>query len=180
MRFTVCSISEVISALVNCSFRTGSFPDELKIAKVCPIFKGGASNIFSNYRPISILQCFSKNFEKNAFTRLEKYINVNNILLNNQYGFRSKHSSYMALLDMYNRVTDSIDNHEVSVGIFIDLSKAFDTLDHSLLLQKLYHYSIRGIALQWFREYLLKRKQSVEYNDCTSSLANITCGVPQG
>jgi len=137
MKLTILNISEVFSALINCSFRTGYFPNQLKISKACPIFKGGANDTFSNYRPKFVLPCFSKIFEKAAYNRIQSYVNINNITMNDQYGFRRDHSAYMAILDMYNHITESIDDHTVSSGIFIDLSKAFDTLNHELLLVKL-------------------------------------------
>ena len=180
MKECIVSIADVLSYIINLSFSCGQFPDELKIAKVCPVFKGGLKTSFINYRPISVLPSFSKNFEKIMYNRLESYIQSNNILINNQYGFRSAHSTYMAMLDMVNKVSESIDNHEVSIGIFIDLSKAFDTLNHGVLLGKLEHYGIRGIPLLWFSDYLTNRKQCVCFNGAVSCMRPITCGVPQG
>ena len=173
-------IAEPISAILNSSMTSGIFPDDLKIAKVCPIFKAGPKNECSNYRPISVLSSFSKIFEKAVYTRLENYINYNNILSSKQYGFRSKYSTYMAMLDMCNNITDSVDNKLFSVGIFIDLAKAFDTINHKILLTKLEHYGIRGITLQWFSDYLSNRKQYVSVSNVNSNYADITCGVPQG
>ena len=180
MKQCINEIAAPLVALVNCSFRSGQFPDELKIAKVCPIFKSGDKNIFSNYRPISVLPSFSKIFEKAMFNRLLNYLNINNSLAKNQYGFRPKHSTYMAIQDMYDKISKSLDDREVSIGIFIDLSKAFDTLNHSILLKKLEHYGIRGVSLNWFIDYLSHRKQYVRYNETSSSSLIISCGVPQG
>ena len=180
MRSTIQYTADVLSSLINCSFRSGNFPDQLKIAKVCPIFKGGSLNIFSNYRPISVLPCFSKIFEKVAYIRIEKYLSSNKIIIDNQYGFRANHSSYMAILEMYNRISKSIDDHKVSAGVFIDLSKAFDTINHERLFDKLEHYGFRGLSLQWLKDYLSNRKQYVFFNNHSSSIQNITCGVPQG
>ena len=176
----ISAIANPMAALINCSFRTGRFPDSLKIAKICPIFKSGCENEFSNYRPISILPSFSKIYEKIAYNRLENFVLSNETLTNCQYGFRSKHSTFMALLDMYNKVSESIDLGNFTIGIFIDLSKAFDTIDHGILCHKLEHYGVRGIALEWFRDYLNSRKQCVSFNNVFSGFKEITCGVPQG
>ena len=127
-----------------------------------------------------MLPSFSKIFEKIACKRLEAYINSKNILEKNQFGFRRIAFYYMAILDMYDKISESIDKHEVSIGIFIDLSKAFDTINHKILIDKLEHYGIRGVPLHWFRDYLSNRKQYVYYNNTASSLQAITCGVPQG
>jgi hypothetical protein len=180
MKDCIVQIAEVLSHIINFSFSSGIFPNELKIAKVCPIFKNGSKNLFSNYRPISVLPSFSKIFEKIAYNRLESYVKSKNIIKNNQYGFRSNHSTYMAILDMYEKISESIDKHEVSIGVFIDLSKAFDTINHEILLRKLEHYGIRGLPLQWFKDYLTNRKQFVCYKNVSSCLQTIACGVSQG
>jgi len=169
-----------LAEIINCSFRNGMFPDELKIAKVCPVFKNGAQNIFSNYRPISLLPNFSKIFEKVMYCRLESYVVSKNILSSSQYGFRHNHSTYMALLDMYNKISSATDDKDYAIGIFIDLSKAFDTLNHKILISKLQYYGIRGVPLLWFQSYLSNRQQYVFYNNVSSSVKNVTCGVPQG
>ena len=180
MKSSIIYIAEPISKIVNQSFQKGTCPDKLKIAKICPIFKSGEKNIFSNYRPISILPSFSKIFEKAMSNRLMSFFESKNILIDNQFGFRKKRSTYMALLEMYENVSSAIDNQEFSVGIFIDLSKAFDTINHSILIEKLHYYGIRGTALDWFRSYLQLRSQYVYLNGVQSSMLSVTCGVPQG
>ena len=115
------------------------------------------------------------------YTRLNSFLEMNDILLGNQFGFRRSHSSYMALKIMVNEITRSIDNGAHVVGIFFFyFSKAFDTVTHTALLKNLYHHGIRGNALQWFESYLSGHQQSVTYNGYTSSTKYITCGVPQG
>lgn len=177
---SITCIAEPISAIINSSFRSGIFPDSLKIAKVCPIHKSGDKDLFTNYRPISILPSFSKIFEKAMFNRLSSYLEKNLILVNNQYGFRKNHSTYMAVMDMYNKISMAIDENEFAVGIFIDLSKAFDTLNHEILLKKLELYGVRGIVLSWFRSYLTNRQQYVNMNDISSTRMPVNCGAPQG
>ena len=151
MKTSILHIAEPISRLINSSFSNGIFPNCLKIAKVCPIYKSSAKNSFANYRPISILPSFSKIYEKAVATRLMCFLEAKRILIDNQYGFRPKRSTYMALMQMYDKISTAIDNNEYSVGIFIDLSKAFDTLNDEILLKKLENYGIRGITLKWFK-----------------------------
>ena len=180
MKSSIRYIAEPISRLINSSFSNGIFPNCLKVAKVCPIYKSGAKNTFTNYRPISILPSFSKIYEKAVSLRLMTFLEAKCNIIDNQYGFRSKRSTYMALMQMYDKISSAIDNNEYSVGIFIDLSKAFDTLNHKILLKKLENYGIRGIALKWFHNYLQDRKQYVFLNGISSTLKSIVCGVPQG
>ena len=107
---------------------------------------------------------------------LEKFM----ILRDNQYGFRKNHSTSLALVDLYDKISSAIDRKETSVGIFLDLSKAFDTVNHNILFDKLEHYGIRGLPLQWIKSYLSNRLQFVQFNDHCSTPKSITCGVPQG
>jgi len=180
MKSTIASVAGPLSLIINSSFRTGIYPDLLKVAKVHPIHKSGEKDIFSNYRPISILPSFSKIFEKAVCNRLLSFLDKNNVLSKNQYGFRKNHSTYMAIIDIYDKISAAIDRGEFAVGIFIDLSKAFDVLDHDILLDKLEYYGVRGVALSWFCSYLKDRSQFVFLNDMSSFSQTITCGVPQG
>ena len=152
----------------------------MKLAKVIPLFKSGDNNIYKNYRPVSILPAFSKILEKVVYNRLIDYLTKLNILNKNQYGFRQKHSTAMAILDFVEKIHSAIDNGEYSIGIFLDLAKAFDTVNHKILLNKLEHYGIRGIPHLWFKNYLSNRKQYVHFKGVDSEMSDIICGVPQG
>ena len=166
--------------LLNLSLSQGVFPDELKIAKVIPIFKNGDNMLVNNYRPISILPVFSKIFEQIMYNRLLAFINHNNLLYKYQFGFRKGYSTNMALIVLMDKILNAIDNGEVVLGVFLDLSQAFSTINHDILFSKLYKYGVRSITLDWFKSYLSNRKQYVYFNNCTSSKENLVCGVPQG
>ena len=154
-------------------------PDEMKIARVIPLYKSGAHNVFTNYRPVSVLPAFSKFLEKNMYKCFLAFLDRHKILSDTQFGFRKNHSTSYALTKLYDKISCAIDNTEITVGVFIDLSKAFDTVDHNILLEKLEHYGNRGLALNWFRSYLSNRQQYVEFNSLCSSRRQIRCGVPQ-
>ena len=134
-----------LSKVFNISLNLSQFPDTLKIAKIISIHKSEDKKSDGNYRPISVLLYFSKIGEKLMYNRLLTYLN--DILVQNQYGFRAKHSTYMALLQLADDISNELDLKNNSIGTFIDLSKAFDTIDHALLIKKLLYYGIRGIAL---------------------------------
>ena len=152
----------------------------MKLAKVIPLFKKGCPLTSSNYRPISLLSVFSKIAEKVMYERLYKFLEKHEILYTLQFGFRASHSINHALVSLTEAIKNSLDNRKFGCGIFIDLQKAFDTVNHNILLMKLEHYGIRGTALDWFKSYLSDRKQYVSVNGSNSSHLNITCGVPQG
>jgi len=173
-------IANQLAQIINQSFATGAVPNKLKIARVIPIFKNGDKSLLVNYRPISILPAISKVFEKAVLTRLKSYLEHNSILDRSQHGFRSSHNVTTAITDALNFVTRALDNNEFCVATFLDISKAFDSIDHDILLQKLFHYGIRGIALSWFRSYLSNRFQYVAVNGINSAFLPIDCGVPQG
>ena len=160
---TIASISSPLTRIFNLSITSGMVPVELKISRVVPLFKAGHKSIFSNYRPISVLPPFSKILEKLLYNRLIGYLSEYNILSYNQFGFRKNHSTEYALALLYDKISCSIDNNEVTVGVFIDLSKAFDTVNHQILLDKLQHYCIRGIAFDWFSYCLKNRQQFVQF-----------------
>ena len=176
-------IHEIIKPLTdifNLSLSKGKVPEQLKIAKVIPIYKKDNAEIFSNYRPVSVLPCFSKILERLVFNRCIDYINKNTILNKKQFGFRPKHSTYMAITELVDKIVHAVEKNESTVGIFLDLSKAFDTINHEILLYKLEHYGFRGIVIDWFKSYLSNRKQFVRYQMKDSDHKTIKCGVPQG
>jgi hypothetical protein len=175
------TISSILSKILNISFQTGTYPDSLKTVKVVPIFKNKGSPLeVSNYRPISLLSNIDKIFEKAVKKRIISFLDHNNIICDKQFGFRSKHSTNHALISLTETIRKQLDSGNFSCGVFIDLQKAFDTVDHQILLGKLGHYGIRGIANSWFRSYLHQRKQFVSVSGCQSLLKNIIHGVPQG
>ena len=172
-------ISSALVILINESFTTGIFPDKYKVVKVIALHKKGASDNLSNYRPVFLLSIFSKIFEKIMYKRLYKFLEINEILHPLQFAFRKNHSTYHTLISMTETIKKTIDSGHFGCGICIDLKKAFDTVNHSVLLKKLDHYGVRGIPLQWFDSYLAKRQQYVSINGCTSDKL-ITHGVLQG
>ena len=176
-------INEIISPLsyiLNQSLFRGKVPQKMKIAKVIPIFKKGQKDSLNNYRPISLLTSISKVLERLVYVRSLKFLVNCNILSDSQFGFRKRHSTTHALLTFIDKVAHAIDDAKHTIGIFLDFSKAFDTIDHEILLYKLNHYGIRGRALDWFRDYLTERKQFVSINGHDSELKLISCGVPHG
>jgi hypothetical protein len=180
IKHVISKIAFPLSLVFNQSFYTGIFPEKLKHAKVTPIFKNDDKLIINNYRPISVLPIFSKILEKLMHTRITAFISKYNILYENQYGFREKHSTHLAMINMIDQISEEMDAGNYSIGIFLDLSKAFDTIDHNILLQKLEIYGIRGIALQWLSSYLANRSQCVVIGDTVSAPSTVKCGVPQG
>ena len=173
-------ISDILSRTINQSLLTGVFPDKLKIAKVLPLFKKDNPYIFDNYRPISLLPSISKVFEKVVFKQVYEYFQANKLLYKSQYGFRIDHSTELASLELCDRLLKHMDEGKLPITIFLDLSKAFDTLDHEILLNKLHYYGIRNNSLNWFQSYLTDRKQYIQYDETSSEMLKIHTGVPQG
>ena len=174
------SINSPLVHICNLSLQQGLFPNELKIANVLPLFKACDPCVFNNYRPVSLLCVLSKVYEKMMYNRLIIFLENYDILFENQFGFKKLNSSYMALMVLTGKLIKSLENGEFVIGVYLNFSKAFDTVDHEILLSKLSHYGIRGNSLIWFQSYLSNRKQYVTYNGVSSRLNNITCGVPQG
>ena len=137
--------------------------------------------MFKNYRPVSVLPVFfSKILERLMYNRVITFINKHDILYKYQFGFKKGHSTYMPLTIIFEKTVEALEHHEHVVVLYIDLAKAFDTVDHKILLNKLSHYGIRGKALSWFENYLNERQQFVKYNNVQSQSKSIICGVPQG
>ena len=145
-----------------------------------PIYKADDPSHFTNYRPISLLSNFSKFFEKVLYNRMIKFSEQFNILYHCQFGFRKNYSTSHALIHLINRISSAIDQCETTVGVLLDFSKAFDTLDHQILFTKLEDYGIRDVALQWIKSYFSCLQQFVQINQTCSSMQTVKCGVPQG
>ena len=167
--------------LINCSQRTGIFPESAKLAKVIPVYKNkGDKHIFGNYRPVALLPIFSKIMERLIYDKVFDFLVRCDILFESQYGFRSGHNTTHATLNFVNVIEDAIESNNYAIGVFCDLSKAFDTLNHEILLTKLQHYGIRNTEWKWFQSYLQGRCQYVDLNGYKSSKAPLETGVPQG
>ncbi|XP_057308170.1 uncharacterized protein LOC130646052 [Hydractinia symbiolongicarpus] len=172
-------ISKPLSHIINLSINTSTVPSAWKVAKVAPIFKSGDSSLLKNYRPISILPVLSKILEKAIHNELVNYLEKEKLLNDCQYGFRSKRSTKLASTLFCDSIRRKIDGGKLVGAVYIDLSKAFDTIGHSLLLNKLRTYGIKGKELAWFTDYFFNRSQLVDINNIRSSYEPIYCCVPQ-
>ena len=180
LKLSANELSIPLSDICNSSFREGSFPNKNKLAKIIPVHKKGSTKDVNNYRPISLLSIFGKIMEKLMATRLTNYLEIHNIIYENQFGFRAGFSTTHSLISITETIKKNLDEKKYGCGVFIDLKKAFDTVNHEILLYKLEHYGIRDTSLEWFRSYLTDRKQYVYLNGVDSDVNNVTCGVPQG
>jgi exonuclease III len=173
-------ISKPLTLIANQMINTGIFPDRLKLAKITPIFKKGDPHECGNYRPISILPTISKVFEKIILSQLNNYFDINNLHFNSQYGFRKKRSTELAALELIDTLSLKMDQNKTPISIFLDLSKAFDSLHHNILLTKLKHYGITQNSLTLITNYLSNRQQYTHINGSSSHKKTLTTGVPQG
>ena len=173
-------IAKPLTFIINQTLRTGCYPDKLKIARLRPLYKKGDKQGIENYRPISILPSVSKNFEKIIHAQLVNYFDQNKLLSDTQYGYRSGCSTEFASMELSDRIYNYLGNCQIPFAVFLDLSKAFDTLDNNILLHKLDHYGIRGVAKQLFGSYITNRQQFVQINDIRSKVITTNIGVPQG
>ena len=169
-----------LTFLINQSISRGYFPEELKLARVTPIFKSGDPMEVKNYRPVSVLNVFSKIFEKIMHDKLYNFWTKHQVLYDLQFGFRKTYNTTNALILLVDKIVTAIEKGDYVIGTFIDLSKAFDCVNHSILLEKLYKNGIRGPAYEWFESYLGNRHQYVRYREVDSMKMNVLCGVPQG
>ena len=174
------AIVEPLTVIINQMINTGIYPDLLKISKVIPLYKKDDKTVLSNYRPISLLPSISKNFEKVIHLQLSEYLENNKLISPNQYGFRKKHSTEFASLHLVDHLNYEIDMGRTPLNIYLDLSKAFDTLNHDILLSKLKYYGVSGISHNLLLTYLSNRKQFVQFESSKSDLLSINQGVPQG
>ena len=173
-------VTKPLTLIINQMITTGIFPQKLKEARVIPLYKKNENFLIENYRPVSILPPFSKVAERVMHDQLYNHFHTLKLFYASQYGFRTLHSTELATLELIDRITNSMDAGEVPINIYIDLSKAFDTLDHHILLTKLQYYGVHGNSLSLFQSYLNNRKQSVYLNDICSQQLCISTGVPQG
>ena len=179
LKIVMPQLTKPLVYICNMSLQEGLFPQEFKRANVVPLYKKENSMLFTNYRPVSLLCILSKVFERIMYDRVIDYPEEYRILFEYQFGFRKRHSTYLALMVLMDKLIKSIENGN-HVGVFLDFSKAFDTVDHSILLFKLEHYGIRGSALKSLKNYLSNRMQSVTYHNEKSALKELQCVVPQG
>ncbi|CAH1256204.1 ACSS3 [Branchiostoma lanceolatum] len=178
--FVTQEIAPSLTTIINASIQTSEFPEDWKKARLSPIHKAGDRDAPNNYRPISILPAVSKILERAVHTQLYDYMTTNNILSEVQSGFRPGHSTQTAVHLLTERWYKAMNEGELTGAVFIDLSKAFDTLDHTILLQKMSRYGIQGPALDWFKSYLTGRKHCTSINGATSEFHQVKYGVPQG
>ena len=180
LKLAVPYVSKSIAQLLNISTRNSIFPESEKTARVTPIFKEGDKSEPTNYRPISVLPVLTRLFEKLIFNQLFEYLNENNLLSQEQSGFRALHFTVSCLFKSTDDWYSAFDNSEMVGATFIDLRKAFDTVDHSLLCGKLERYGVRNDELRWFVSYLAGRKQFCRVNGTDSQVNAVNIGVPQG
>lgn len=173
-------IAEPLAAIINTSLTTGIVPDDWKFAAVVPIHKGGDTDSPNNFRPISLLPVFSKILERVVNKRLVDYIESNNFLSPNQFGFRKKRSTEDAVKLLTDHIVQNLDDGSACVGVFLDIAKAFDTVSIPILLKRLENIGVRGIALDWFASYLTGRQQCLKIDSRVSSPGKLSFGVPQG
>ena len=173
-------ICKTLAVIFNLSFSSGVYPDLLKLANAIPIFKKDSKLTVSNYRPISLLSNINKILEKLMFTRVNKFLEDNKCLYPLQFGFRTRYSTNLTLINITENIGEALDNKKVAGGVFVDFQKAFDTVNHDILVEKLKYYGIRGIVNDWFASYLSNRTQYVSILGYKSAILGIKHGVPQG
>ena len=174
------SILPALNIIFNKSLSKGEFPDNMKLALVKPLYKAKSRSDMNNYRPISLLPVISKVLEKLVHIRVMKFFNRHKVLYEGQYGFRSGRSTSDAILDLTGNILDGYNKGMYTLGLFLDMTKAFDCINHQILFRKLELYGIRGIALDWFKSYLGKRSLKVALGNVLSEEFPVSCGTPQG
>ena len=173
-------ISKPLTVIINQCLKIGIFPNQFKIAKVVPIFKSGDDTLFTNYRPISLLPSTSKVVKRVIFNQLYAFFETNGLFYGSQYGFRKRHSTEFAALELVDKLLNMMYKGQVPLGIFLDLSKAFDMLDHNILIKKLKFYGVSDSPGKLLESYLSNRKQFVVFDDINSQVLDLKTSVPQG
>ena len=180
LKLTKKELSKSLTLIINQMITTGIFPDSFKKSKITPLFKKGDQSLLLNYRPISLLPTISKVFEKILFDQMYTYFNTNSLLAEQQYGFRKNHSTEYAAIKLVDHVSKEMESGKIPCALYIDLSKAFDTLSFDIIIGKLRHYGVADVELRLLISYLTNRKQYVVYNNHESDITEIKAGVPQG
>ena len=173
-------LSPFLARLFNLCIVQGCFPKALKVSEVVPVYKGGSKTKATNHRPIALLSPFSKLFEKTIYSRINHFFTSNHLFFCNQFGFQQNSSTENAVLQIFEKLLTSLDQKETTCSVFVDLRKAFDTVNHSILLSKLHKYGVRGVSYELLESYLSDRWQYSVVNSFKSQMRRITCGVPQG
>ena len=173
-------IAPYIAYIFNKCIEEGIFPSSLKVAEVIPIYKSGKRSVSNNYRPISLLSPFSKLFENHIYNQLIKFFNNTKTLHHQQYGFRKNSSTEIAISDIYDKISNAVDQKKICCTVFLDLAKAFNTVDPEILVKKLCNYGVRGLPLKLLESYLKNRYQYTKVNGVSSNISKIDIGVPQG
>ena len=173
-------IVDPLTKRINLSFSTRVVPVAVKTACITPIHKSSDIDDVNNYRPISVIPLFAKVMEKCMFSRILKFVNKYDILSRHQFGFRSGLSCVDAIVSLNESIYEALNDRKYIIGLFVDLKKAYDTVNHSILLEKLHAYGIRGVTLNWFKNYLMGRKHRVKIGNNLSDWTDVTIGIPQG
>jgi len=179
-KFVRTQICVPLAHVFNLSVENGLFPKSLKCSRTVPVFKSGQASRCDNYRPISLVPTFSKILEKIVAVKLTNHLDLNNLLYKHQYGFQRGKQTEHNLIHLLNYVSNAINDNKYCMGVFLDIKKAFDCVQHDILFSKLHKLGIRGTSLQWFKSYLSQRLQKVDINGTTSGVKNIDIGVLQG
>ena len=179
-KYVIPELIPLVTHIVNLSLKTGVMPNACKIASVRPIFKTGDHNEPTNYRPISILPLLGKCIEYFVHIQLSSYVEENNIIGNRQYGFRKNHSTTFLMLDLFDKIFKSKESGKKSAIVYLDVKKAFDTVNHDILIKKLKHYGVDGFVIKWFESFLDNRQQSTRVGNINSENLLVKAGVPQG
>ena len=180
LRMVAPAVSQSLTSLFNASLQAGQVPSEWKEANVTPVPKAGDKDDINNYRPISVIPTIAKCFESLVHDQLYKYMETNKLLDPSQSGFRPHHCTQDVLVKSVDDWKIALDAEKVVGTVLIDLSKAFDMIDHALLLGKLYAYGVRDVELTWFTNYLKERRQRVVMDGVSSEWKHVRTGVPQG